>query len=80
MVHGLETIKRLNARTGEKPDGHNKAYVPPEIASKPSLARAFTNRPWTKKELGGAEDVYATYAKSAAAPFRRETQPEGLRT
>ena len=81
MVHCLEVIKKLNETPVGAPDKGKKSFVPPEIASRPVLARAFTNRPWTKKELGGAEDVYASYERSASAPFRKgEGVVEGLRT
>jgi hypothetical protein len=81
MVHGLEVIRKLNETPVGKPDNGKKSFVPPEIASRPFIARAFTNRPWTKKELGSQPDVYESYAKSAKAPFRPEAgQREGLRT
>lgn len=81
MVHCLEVMKRLNEKPVGAPDKGKKSFVPREIANRPALARAFTNRPWTKAELGSQPDVYATYAQSAKAPFRPEAgQREGLRT
>ncbi len=81
MVHCLEVIRKLNEKPVGKQDKGQKPFVPREIASRPVLARAFTNRPWTKKELGSAPDVYESYARSASAPFRRgEGVVEGLRT
>jgi hypothetical protein len=53
MVHGLETLKRLNGE--RKPNGGNghKLKVPDGIANSPGAIRAWANRSWTERELGG---------------------------
>jgi|GEM_PF-3729536 len=52
MVHGLETIKRLNeVKQGkEKTDG-KKTKVPAAIANNPLSVRRFFNRPWRASEV-----------------------------
>lgn len=82
MVHGLRTIRRLDAeavkRAGKR--GPTRPLeLPGEIALSPASIRAFTNRPWTKAELGDQPCVYESYAKSAAEPFRGKGAQEGLR-
>lgn len=80
MVHGLETLRRINAVTAKKADDRPKPFVPDKIALVPELARKYVNRPWTKEELCGKPSVYETYAKSAAEPFRKqEPSTEGAR-
>jgi hypothetical protein len=81
MVHCLEVLKALNERAVSKKGkkGHGRIAVPVEIALNPVLARGYANRRWTKAELNGRQDVYATYAASEREPFRgREGQREQL--
>jgi len=80
MVHGLETLRRLNAVKQVKADERPKPFVPEKIALNPDLARKYVNRPWTREELGGKESVYETYARSEREPFRnREPATEQAR-
>ena len=51
MVHGLETLKRLNEKeAGRKPFKRPKEKVPKEIALHPVLLRRYLNRPWQKED------------------------------
>ncbi|MFH0737303.1 MAG: hypothetical protein V1827_01485 [Candidatus Micrarchaeota archaeon] len=80
MVHCLETLKRLNDEAAGRGRGGKTPAVPEQVAFKPAALRAHLNRPWTKRELRGEQDVHETYAKSAAAPFEgKKCQAEGLR-
>ncbi|MEW6036158.1 MAG: hypothetical protein AB1529_06085 [Candidatus Micrarchaeota archaeon] len=80
MVHCLEVLKKLNGEA--KPGGAGKGWpeLPSSIAFNPAAVRAFVNRPWRKDELAGRPDVFETYARGEAEPFRkRGAQAEGLR-
>lgn len=80
MVHGLETLRRINAVKAKKADERPKPFVPDKIALVPELARKYVNRPWTKEELGGKESVFETYARSEREPFRKaEPASEAIR-
>jgi hypothetical protein len=72
---------RLNAKKpGVKAAETPKPFVPDSIALNPALARKYVNRPWTSEELGGKQDVYASYARSEREPFRnREPAAEQAR-
>jgi len=79
MVHGLETLKALNALEA-KQKVERKVAVPLAIALNPALARKYLNRPWTDAELGGKQNVYKAYAISEREPFgKSEGQREGIR-
>jgi hypothetical protein len=71
MVHGLETMKRINdneARMQMKRDkGRNLIKLPKGDAL--AVSRLLNKR-WTKKELDGKTDVYVTYAKGKRSPFK----------
>jgi hypothetical protein len=52
MVHGLETLERLNAeKTRRDIELKVKEKVPKRIELYPCLVRRYLNRPWGKKEL-----------------------------
>lgn len=83
MVHGLETMKRLNdqAVRRQKPEKfQQEVKVPENIASNPCAARRWVNRPWTKAELAeGQTDVHESYAKDVKTPFKgKEVQSEQM--
>jgi hypothetical protein len=81
MVHCLEVLNRLNAEAAKQRKGRKGAEAPEQVSLKPAALRDFLNRPWTRRELQGDQDVYKTYAKSSAEPFlKQEGQREGLRT
>lgn len=72
MVHGLETLKRLNDAATK---ANNNGSCPPV-----SLDRRTVNRPWTREEYRGPTPQ-ETYAESAALPFRKtgRSQAETIR-
>jgi hypothetical protein len=71
MVHGLETMKKMNDSEAMKQikmgKGRNLVKLPKGDAF---AVRRLLNKRWTKKELGGDIDVYVTYAKGRKSPFR----------
>jgi len=82
MVHDLRTRRRLDAeavRRAKKRGPVKPSRLPRGVGLSPAALRRFTNRPWTKAELGDQPCVYESYAKSAAEPFRGKGAQEGLR-
>jgi hypothetical protein len=82
MVHGLNTIRRLNDEAVKKARGKKptaRRELPKGVGLSPATLRRFTNRPWTKAELGGEQDVFKSYAASVAEPFNGKGEREGLR-
>lgn len=81
MVHGLETLRRLNSRHPERkpPEpkrSHKRKVKQPE---NPLLAlKRALNRPWTKEELGASQAGSNEPTQQFAAAARSGGQ-EGLR-
>jgi len=51
MVHGLETIRALNAKKAcSKPQKKRDEQVPERYQLNPYLSRKFVNRPWQKQD------------------------------
>jgi hypothetical protein len=82
MVHGLQTIRKLNdeavkaARREKKQKRVNPSdSIAPKHRGNPADAKVLLNRPWTKKELeeSGAPDSVRDYEKSNAKPFKGRT-------
>ncbi|MCX6773990.1 MAG: hypothetical protein NTY68_03275 [Candidatus Micrarchaeota archaeon] len=70
MVHGLETMRKMNDNEVEmfkKGKRRNLIKLPRGDAI---AVRRLLNKRWTKKELGGSIDVYVAYANSQRSPFR----------
>lgn len=51
MVHGLETLKKLNGKGRcRNPCSEDREKVPRKYEFNPYLARRYVNRSWSKKD------------------------------
>jgi hypothetical protein len=82
MVHGLQTIRKLNdeavkAARREKKAKRSKPFesITPKHRGNPADAKALLNTPWTAKELEESKtpDSVRSYAESEAKPFKGRT-------